>query len=104
MNLQEYREFRGISVQQVSKELGISRQHIYDIEKRLSFPSRKLCKKINIWSGGFITRGELLFPDEATSKNDNLITVKNWEEKRKRDRTDNLHETRIIGNETYAGI
>lgn len=81
MNLHEYREFRGISVNQVSKELGISRQHIYDIEKRKAFPSRKLSKKISEWSGGLVTQGELLFPDLSKLIKDNLVKLNNWKEK-----------------------
>jgi len=91
MNLKEYREFKNISVLQVSKELNISRQHIYDIEKSKSFPSRKLAVKINKWSGGFITQGELLFPDVTASVNDNLITIGDVIIDRSRSAESNMH-------------
>ncbi|MEN6319785.1 MAG: helix-turn-helix transcriptional regulator [Syntrophaceae bacterium] len=81
MNLQEYREFKSISVKKASEELGICRQHIYDIEKRKAFPSRKLSKKISEWSGGLVTQGELLFPDLSKLIKDNLVKLNNWKEK-----------------------
>ena len=73
MNLHEYRKFRDISVKKGSEEIGISRQHIYDIEKGKSFPSRKLCIKICKWSDGLVSELELLFPH--LTKSAKIITL-----------------------------
>lgn len=78
MNLLQYRTLNYISVKQASKELGISRQHVYDIEKGRSFPSRKLSIKISTWSNGAVTVSELLFPDFTKSVSDYLIKIENW--------------------------
>ena len=77
MNLHQYRKLNYISVKQASEELGISRQHIYDIEKRKSFPSRKLSVKIYEWSHGLVSQVELLFPDVTKSISDYLVKVEN---------------------------
>jgi DNA-binding XRE family transcriptional regulator len=77
MNLHQYRKLNYISVKQASEELGVSRQHIYDIEKRKSFPSRKLSVKIYEWSHGLVSQVELLFPDLTKSISDYLVKVEN---------------------------
>ena len=77
MNLLQYRKLHYISVKQASEELGISRQHIYDIEKGKAYPSRKLSIKIYQWSNGLVNQLELLFPDSAPSVNDYLMKIDN---------------------------
>lgn len=94
MNLYEYRRLNFITVKQASEELGISRQHIYDIEKGKSFPSRKLCMKISRWSNGLITEGELLFPDLTKSANGNLVSIEGAKRK-------GITGVQIMMNETY---
>lgn len=79
MNLQEYRKLKHISVKQASEELEITGQHIYDIEKRKAFPSRKLSQKINKWSNGLVTQMELLFPEFTVSVNDCRIRLEKKE-------------------------
>ena len=65
MNFKEYLAENNISVRRASEELGVSRQHIYDIEKGQTYPSRKLARKIEDWSGGIIKKEGLLFGERA---------------------------------------
>ncbi len=61
MKFNQYRKENKISVRQASEELGVSRQHIYDIDKGQTYPSRKLAVKIENWSGGLVKKEEMLF-------------------------------------------
>ncbi len=102
--MQEYRKLKCISVKQASEEIGISRQHIYDIEKGKAFPSRKLSLKICKWSNGLVTRLELLYTDLTTSAKDNLIKLENWEEKGGRNKKRKFHDIQSMKNEDYMDI
>ena len=46
MTLTEAREREGLNVPQLAKRLGISRQHLYDIEKGERSPGRELAVRI----------------------------------------------------------
>ena len=96
MNLLQYRKLNYISVKQASEELGISRQHIYDIEKGKAFPSRKLSIKICQWSNGSVNQLELLFPDLAPLATDYLVKVDNWESRGSRHKKRRMQGTRIM--------
>jgi len=104
MNLHQYRKLNYISVKQASEELGISRQHIYDIEKRKSFPSRKLSVKIYEWSHGLVSQVELLFPDLTKSISDYLVKVENREGNESRSKKPRMHRTRIMRDEAFINI
>ncbi|MCX5847310.1 MAG: helix-turn-helix transcriptional regulator [Deltaproteobacteria bacterium] len=101
MNLLEYRKSNFISVKQASEELGISRQHIYDIEKGKSFPSRKLSIKICKWSDSLVNQVELLFPDLTKSVSDSLVKVEKWKGNESRSKKRKTQGTQTIGNDTY---
>jgi transcriptional regulator with XRE-family HTH domain len=98
MDLREYRKVKYITVRKASEELGISRQHIYDIEKRKSFPSRKLSIRIYEWSNGLVNHVDLLFPDLSKSLNDNIVKLDNWEEKERQNKKRTLHDAEIMRN------
>ncbi|MEN6319788.1 MAG: helix-turn-helix transcriptional regulator [Syntrophaceae bacterium] len=104
MNLKEYRKLKYMSVIQVAEELGITRQHIYSIEKGETYPSRKLAVKIYKWSDCLVTMGELLFPDIDKSVKDNLVHFENWEENEKRNEKCKFHETQLMGNEPNRDV
>ena len=101
MNLLEYRKSNFISVKQASEELGISRQHIYDIEKGKSFPSRKLSIKICKWSDSLVNQVELLFPDLTKSVSDSLVKVEHWKGNESRSKKRKTQGTQTIGNDAY---
>lgn len=46
MTLTDARERAGLNVPKLAKRLGISKQHLYDIEKGERLPSRELALKI----------------------------------------------------------
>jgi DNA-binding XRE family transcriptional regulator len=96
MNLLQYRKLNYISVKQASEELGVSRQHIYDIEKGKAFPSRKLSIKICQWSNGSVNQLELLFPDLASSITDYLVKIDDWEARGSRSKKRRMQGTGIM--------
>ncbi|HYA14009.1 MAG TPA: helix-turn-helix transcriptional regulator [Syntrophales bacterium] len=104
MNLYQYRKLNYISVKQASEELGVSRQHIYDIEKRKSFPSRKLSVKIYEWSHGLVSQVELLFPDMTKSISDYLVKVENWEGNESQSKKHKMQDTQIRRDEAFINI
>ena len=62
MTIQQYREINNLSVAQFAQILGISRQHLFAIERHASYPSRKLANKIQAVTGGKVTVAELMTP------------------------------------------
>jgi DNA-binding XRE family transcriptional regulator len=104
MNLHQYRKLNYISVKQASEELGVSRQHIYDIEKRKSFPSRKLSVKIYEWSHGLVSQVELLFPDLTKSISNYLIKVENREGNASQSKKPRTQGTQIMRDEAFINI
>jgi len=104
MNLHQYRKLNYISVKQASEELGVSRQHIYDIEKRKSFPSRKLSVKIYEWSHGLVSQVELLFPDVTKSISDYLVKVENREGNKSQSNKPKVQSKQIMRDETFINI
>jgi DNA-binding XRE family transcriptional regulator len=96
MNLLQYRKLNYISVKRASEELGISRQHIYDIEKGKAFPSRKLSIKICEWSNGSVNQFELLFPELVPSVTDYLVKVDNWAARGSRSKKRRMQSTGIM--------
>jgi DNA-binding XRE family transcriptional regulator len=63
MKLKKYRTMHKLSVADVADSLGVSRQHIYEIERGSAFPSRSLALKIEAYTKGYVTAMDLLFPD-----------------------------------------
>lgn len=104
MNLHQYRKLNYISVKQASEELGVSRQHIYDIEKRKSFPSRKLSVKIYEWSHGLVSQVELLFPDLTKSISDYLVKVENREGNESRRNKPKIQGKQRLRDEAFINI
>ena len=104
MNLHQYRKLNYISVKQASEELGVSRQHIYDIEKRKSFPSRKLSVKIYEWSHGLVSQVELLFPDLTKSISDYLVKVENREGNKSQRNKPKLQGKQSMRDEAFINI
>jgi len=64
MLLKKYRIQNSISVSQLAKSLGISRQHVYEIESGVSFPSRALAVRIEKETRGEVSAEALLFPEK----------------------------------------
>lgn len=60
MNLKEYRTKNNLSVIKLASILGISRQHVYELEKPEHKPSVKLAKKIETLLNREVTAVELL--------------------------------------------
>ncbi len=61
MKFSEILKENKISIRQAAEALNVSRQHLYDIEKGLNYPSRKLAIRMEDWSGGILKKEELLF-------------------------------------------
>jgi hypothetical protein len=63
MKLQQYFDKNPkIKLCEAAKELGITRQRLWEIRTG-STPSRKLANKIEKWSKGKVKAVELIFPD-----------------------------------------
>lgn len=58
--IKAYRKRNGVSVAQMADALKISKQHIYEIERGSSYPSRKLAKAIEDFTSGEIRAAEIL--------------------------------------------
>lgn len=64
MNIKQYREAANLSVIEFAKLIGITRQHVYEIEKNGKFkPSAPLALRIEEATGGAVSRMELLYPE-----------------------------------------
>ena len=65
MLLKEYRKKQALSVIAMAKKLKISRQHVYDIERRKAYPSRALALRIEKATGGLVPAWALLLPNKS---------------------------------------
>jgi len=64
MSLKEFRTNNRLTVADVASSLGITRQHVYEIERGSAYPSRKLALRIEEATGGAVTLRDL-FPKDA---------------------------------------
>ena len=64
MNLKEFRTNNRLTVADVASSLGITRQHVYEIERGSAYPSRKLALRIEEATKGAVTLRDL-FPKDA---------------------------------------
>jgi len=65
MNLKKYRTENNIKMAVIAAAVGKSVQHLYEIERGVAFPSRKLAKKLEEFSDGDMTAEELMFPKKG---------------------------------------
>jgi len=68
MNLKRYLFEKTLPVKQFAKRLGVSASLIYHIINRQRTPSPALAIKIEELTEGLVTKEELLFPGQETSK------------------------------------
>lgn len=64
MNLKTYRTKNNVKMTEVAAAVGKSVQHLYEIERGIAFPSRKLAKALSVFTDGAIRAEELLYPNE----------------------------------------
>jgi len=60
MDLKTYRTKNGIKMPDMAKALKKTPQHLYEIERGIAFPSRKLAQEIESQTEGNVTAIELL--------------------------------------------
>ncbi len=60
MDIKTFRTKYNLSVIKMAELIGTSRQHIYEIENKTSYPSRRLAKIIQDKTNGEVTAHELL--------------------------------------------
>lgn len=60
MDIKTFRTAHNLSVIKMAELIGITRQHIYEIENKKSYPSRRLAKIIQDRTNGEVTAHELL--------------------------------------------
>lgn len=64
MELKTYLKKNAVKVPVLAKRLDITKQHLYEILRGISFPSRKLAHRIKKETNGVVTLRDL-FPDDA---------------------------------------
>lgn len=60
MDIKTFRINNHLSVIKMAELVGVSRQHIYDLEKQRAYPSRKLAAKIQAITNNDIKASEIL--------------------------------------------
>lgn len=68
MRLDVYLKIHEISQIQMAKKLGITKAYMHELSSRKKSPSRVMAKKIEEITKGEVTRLELLYPEEFTTR------------------------------------
>jgi transcriptional regulator with XRE-family HTH domain len=68
MNLKAYRNQNNVKMAEIAGTVGKTVQHLYEIERGIAKPSAPLALRIEEATGGQVSRMELLYPEQTSSK------------------------------------